>query len=118
MLTKVKCTKCNEIQVVEFNFNPVFFPEECCGNNSEWIWGMYRCIEFKNSGTKNESNESVSEAKRALKRLEEEFLTKIMEFESKYGIKIQYIDTNLTPKPGFMHSEDERTNSLMLLGEL
>jgi hypothetical protein len=115
MISKVKCPKCNEIHDVEFEIEPSNLPDD-----DDWVQGIFKCIVFENPyGSKEVPTQpTIKDAKAAMRELEKEFLNKIIEFEGKYGLTIQYIETNLSGIPAWQRENGMRTNSVLVYGDL
>lgn len=119
MITKVICPKCNELHDVEIEIDLGNLPSNM-GEDNEWTRGIFKCVVFKNPYESKEApaEPTIKDAKTAMRALEQDFLNKIMDFEKKYGITIQYVETNLSGISMWDRGNDLRTNSVLVYGDL
>lgn len=115
MIAKVKCPTCNEIHDIEFEIEPSNLPDD-----DDWVKGIFKCLVFENPYSSKESptQPTIKDAKTAMRALEQEFLNKIIDFETTYGITIQFIETNLTGIPSWHRDNNIRTNSVLVYGDI
>lgn len=66
----------------------------------------------------DDNEPTVNDAKKAMRKLERDFLNKIMQFENRFGITIQYIETNISDIPRRERNDRDRTNSMLVYDDL
>ncbi|HEY3361088.1 MAG TPA: hypothetical protein VGK06_04460 [Methanosarcina sp.] len=120
MIAKTKCPKCNEVHDIEIEIDLNNIPANM-GEPAEWSQGIFKCVVFPDVNKSNEETQeipTIQDARKAMKELERGFLNKITEFEGKYGITIQYIETNLSGIPAWERDNEMRTNSVLVYGDI
>lgn len=117
MIAKIKCPHCDKIFDLEPEIDLEKLLEEC-GSDGEWTNLVFKCMVFPRTYDPQDGNETVIDAKRALKEIERTFLNMIIDFEETYGIPIQYIETNLSGIHRCERKDEHRTNSVIVYGDL
>ncbi|MDD4778791.1 MAG: hypothetical protein PHV53_10960 [Fermentimonas sp.] len=118
MISKVRCQNCGQLHDVEIDITLENIGD--MGSESEWTQGIFKAVIFKNVCETEtiKSEPTIKDAKVAIRELEKEFLNKIIDFENKYGITIQYIETNINGIPIWNRGKQQRTNSVLIYGDL
>lgn len=117
MIAKTKCPHCQQIHNVEFVINPDNFLEECA-SDQDYVISIFKCLVFPDVFEQKDENQTIKDAKAALSELERDFLNQITEFEEKFGVTVQGIETNLSKVPAWKRRKETHTNSLILYGDL
>lgn len=117
MIAKIKCPHCGKIHDLEPKIDLEKLLEEC-STDGEWTNLVFKCLVFPKTHELQDGNELVKDAKRALKEMERMFLNMIIDYEETYGVTVQYIETNLTGIPNHERTNELRTNSILVYGDL